>query len=490
MSNYLGAFQSAVGHFGEGVDAYNEKNLKDKKFAPDQAVIDKKNKDDEEKKAKTQAFIDEVRKFQAEQSAETSGYNAAVTAKPQIDAAGSVASQGALDSQYNSGKTMDTMDRRKVFDEANAKYPSLGPLPGRAALDNIAKLRSGTGNMKSVNDLSANGYTQPPKPASTPESIQAGQDAMGTMKRDIQNKAAANPDYGKLSLQAASRLTPLAVDAGLKESDVPLLGTLKDQSAQQERGKERQIMADATMSNNAATNEQREADRKQRGEDNQANREMRAQLAEIMGSNKNITMDIAKDKWTESQWQSFDKRTNALNTTSRSALGQSGIANIRAARAVDVLTNTKDITSDPYVYSLVNTDLQGIMKGGVPNEVQLREKYTNLQSSLADIWQKVTANPVAVNQPAVKQQLLGIIQSIRQIDNNVIDKNLGVAKVAFKKIIQEDPDRAEEFFKALSQSKEVFPQNENTPATPGQSSQPSAAPSTTIKSKSGHVYSF
>jgi hypothetical protein len=115
--------------------------------------------------------------------------------------------------------------------------------------------------MKGVSDLGANGYAQPPKPDSTPESIQAGQDAAGAMKRDIQNKAAANPDYGKLSLQASSRLSPFMADAGLTEKDVPLLGSLKDQSAQQERGKERQIMADATTSNNAATNEQREADR-------------------------------------------------------------------------------------------------------------------------------------------------------------------------------------------------------------------------------------
>jgi hypothetical protein len=237
MSNYLDSVISSLNSAGEGIDAFNENKMKTAKAAQDQAAIDKKNKDDEEKKAKTQAFIDEVRKLTAEQSADTSGYNAAVVAKPQIDAAGAAASQNTLDSQYNTGKTLNTGDRRTIYDEANAKYPSLGPLPGRAALDNLAKLRTGGSNMKGISDLSANGYTQPPKPISTPESIQAGADASGAMKRDIQSKAASNVDYGKLSLQASSRLSPYMADAGLKESDVPLLGTLSDKAKSQDANK-------------------------------------------------------------------------------------------------------------------------------------------------------------------------------------------------------------------------------------------------------------
>ena len=180
------------------------------------------------------------------------------------------------------------------------------------------------------------------------------------------------------------------------------------------------------------------------------------QLAENKQDASTDKTDFTKSKWTESQFQALEKRTNALNSSSRSALGQSGIANVRAARAMDVLTN-KDIVQDPYAFDLVNTDVQGIMKGAAPTESQLKEKYSNMQSELASLWQKVTAQPTYVDQPGVKKQLVNIINGLKDIDNDVIDKNFWVAKVAFKKILDENPERAEEYFKALQGSKDVFP---------------------------------
>jgi hypothetical protein len=217
--------------------------------------------------------------------------------------------------------------------------------------------------------------------------------------------------------------------------------------------------------------EQAAEDRKQRSAESD---DLRRFLAGQSLAGRQLTLDTNTEKWTEDQWQKLERRANALNAGSRSALGQSGVANVRAARAMDVLVN-KDIVSDPYAYDLVNTDVQGIMKGGAPTNEQLKERYVNLQTQLASKWQQITSNPTAVNQPEVKRQLLAIVNSLREIDNDVIDKNLGVAKVAFKKILSEDPDRAAEFFEAIEQSKDVFPSSGGAPSTPAQ--KPGAAAS-------------
>ncbi len=159
-------------------------------------------------------------------------------------------------------------------------------------------------------------------------------------------------------------------------------------------------------------------------------------------------------KEAEDRWLKLDQYSNALRQSSRSALGQSGIANARAGRAIDILTS-KDITQDPYVFDLVNTDIQGVMKGAAPDEVQLKGKYSNLQTALASLWAKTTSKPVEINQPGVKSQLLSILKGLRDIDNNVIDKNLGVSKVTFKPILVADPDRATSFYEAMAATKDV-----------------------------------
>jgi hypothetical protein len=211
----------------------------------------------------------------------------------------------------------------------------------------------------------------------------------------------------------------------------------------------------------------------------------RKAMRDASSSSKELGLEQKKYQWTEDQWQKLERRTNALNTSGRSALGQSGVANVRAARAMDVLVN-KDIVQDPYAYDLVNTDVQGIMKGAAPTQEQLKEKYTNLQTALASQWQKITAQPQSINQPEVKKQLLTIINSLREIDNDVIDRNLGVAKVAFKHIIQDDPDRAEEFFNAISQTKDVFP--ENVPGAKQAGTYTSGANAEAAKKKYGISY--
>ena len=159
-------------------------------------------------------------------------------------------------------------------------------------------------------------------------------------------------------------------------------------------------------------------------------------------------LDFQKVKWTEDQWQKLAKFTDPLTQPSRLALGQSGTANVRAGRAIDLLTN-KDITKDSYVYNLVNTDVQGVMKGATPDQEQLKEGYKTGQQQLAALWTKISSNPTAVNQPGVKSQLINILNGLRDIDNQVIDSQSGVAKVAFEGAIKNNPDRAIRFFQSL-----------------------------------------
>jgi hypothetical protein len=140
-----------------------------------------------------------------------------------------------------------------------------------------------------------------------------------------------------------------------------------------------------------------------------------------------------------------------MQASSRSGLGSAGIANIRSARALSMLLDP-NIIQDPYAFNLVNTDIQGIMKGGAPDEVQLKEGYKNLQTWLGSLWQKVSSQPAMITQPEVQAQLINILTGLQDIDNQIIDKNLGVQKVVFKKILAEDPERAMEYFAALQET--------------------------------------
>jgi hypothetical protein len=166
-----------------------------------------------------------------------------------------------------------------------------------------------------------------------------------------------------------------------------------------------------------------------------------------------------KDQFEEKQWQALAKSINQLTSTSRSVVGQAATANLRGIRALDRLKSA----TTPQDLQLVNVDIAGIMKGGVPDKEEMQTtNYQNLATKWANLQQYLLSKPVNVDVPEVKKKLTDIITGFMEIDNNVFEKNTGVAKAAFSKIIKKDPQRFSQMVSSLS----------NTPPTGATGIQP------------------
>jgi hypothetical protein len=129
--------------------------------------------------------------------------------------------QDAILARKTSQESSDWQLRRKELQEGKDKTQAL-----------IAEIQRLQGEMQPSPEQQKESATQAEidnydaiHSAATPE-------ARRTLGKQVeaQGSASAEPDYGKLSLKASSRLSPLMIGAGAKESDIPLLGTLSDRS--------------------------------------------------------------------------------------------------------------------------------------------------------------------------------------------------------------------------------------------------------------------
>jgi|WetSurMetagenome_2_1015567.scaffolds.fasta_scaffold63447_2 hypothetical protein len=298
----------------------------------------------------------------------------------------------------------------------------------------------------------------------------AGQGRKSKLYEGLQGLDQENPDFVKMATELGLKYgeNPEKYAASLSETqqrskdreaeiDARNLKAEADRVADAQNLQER-LKANSDMQKERMSAEERR--QKERLEDKAEGRQqfidLKRDLAKSSQGKNDLNIGRKESQWTEDQWQKFAKYTNGLNASSRSALGMSGIANVRAGRAMDLLTDP-GITTDPKMFEQVQTDIDGIMKGAAPTDIQYKDHYNTLKGKLAQVWGYVQSKPAAVNQPEIKQQLVNIIKGLQLIDNKVIDKNLGVGKVAFKKIITNDPERAQELFDAIEGSKDVFP---------------------------------
>jgi hypothetical protein len=231
-------------------------------------------------------------------------------------------------------------------------------------------------------------------------------------------------------------------------------------------------LKNAQMQNTAAINQYRQEQENQRNDKNIGSREdwhnmlapILQQKADQQGAaidqriNKSIAgasassekQDFAKTKWLADQWQKFNKAVDPLTSSSRQAIGQSGINNIRAERVIETMQNP-NIVKDPVVYKQAMLDLAGIFKGGVPDVGQEKQQsYDNIKTGLGSLIQKITANPQEIDQPEVKTQILNMVSSLKDVDNEVINKNLGVNKVVFDYLQKYEPQKFEQYLSAFS----------------------------------------
>ena len=183
-------------------------------------------------------------------------------------------------------------------------------------------------------------------------------------------------------------------------------------------------------------------------------------------------------EWTENQWQKFYKDTTPLNGSSRNALGIAGISNVRAQRAIQMLSDPS-VVLDPQMFSLAMDDLMYIFRGGVPTEhSQEAATYKNAMTWWSNFKQKLFAQPEILNSPGNITNIRNVLNSILEVDNKVIDRNLGHARVAYQRIIDDDQEanggaRAEAFFggllgtKDLSTAPVASPEQRHTPSQTG-----------------------
>lgn len=192
---------------------------------------------------------------------------------------------------------------------------------------------------------------------------------------------------------------------------------------------------------------------------------------------KNMMLGIRQDQFDQNQWVKLGNAVNALNAGSRKALGIAASNNMRADRALETIDNPK-LTKSPQLVTQLVQDVSGIYKGGAPDEVSLKHSmYPNLMADLAKAESYLTSQPESGATKALLNQIREQVMSLKQIDNQAIEKNLGISAVEFEPIIKKDPSRWARMTGAVQQI-EHGPEARN----PGQN-QPVSAEMPTVSSQ-------
>jgi hypothetical protein len=164
-----------------------------------------------------------------------------------------------------------------------------------------------------------------------------------------------------------------------------------------------------------------------------------------------LVISQKQQQFDEGAWPKFMNLISPLHASSRSAVGVAALANMRADRALAILNDPN--SSVDAIKQLVQPDLYGIMNGGVPHSEQLKEGYQNsLGADLAAKWQYLTGDPQKYNNPDIRAQLKAVILGLKQVDNDIISKNAGVAEASYPGLISRHPDWYSKAMGALDQN--------------------------------------
>lgn len=172
-------------------------------------------------------------------------------------------------------------------------------------------------------------------------------------------------------------------------------------------------------------------------------RPTRANVAAAMalgGAQDRNTKDAAtKAQKQTASWLQINRVTNPAVAPRGSLLGTAGAANARADRALQTLN---DPNATPQQIASVVTDIAGIMQGGAPHEIaEKQQAYGNLWQDLANLKTQVTGSPQAANTPEIVNKLRQVVQDIKAVDNDVIQRNLDTAETTFADTVAADPER-------------------------------------------------
>ena len=159
-------------------------------------------------------------------------------------------------------------------------------------------------------------------------------------------------------------------------------------------------------------------------------------------ASKELALSEKQSQFDSRQWERLGSHVNQLEAGSRKALGVAATANMRADR---LLETARDPKASPQDIQNMIADLQGVYKGGVPDQIMLQHgNYPSLVQELAKIKGIITNTPAAANSPEIVNRLVKVTRDIKAVDNMVISSNLGINKVIFRDLINKDPDRWED----------------------------------------------
>lgn len=162
---------------------------------------------------------------------------------------------------------------------------------------------------------------------------------------------------------------------------------------------------------------------------------------------KDIALSEKEDQFNQRRWERFGAAVNPMNAGSRKALGVAAINNMRADRLLTTASN-KELTSQDYAAMIA--DLQGIYKGGVPDQEMMRHgDYTSIQRSAGALLGKIKGNPQAINTPEIRDHLVRLTRELKDVDNKAINDNLGFNRVIFDELEKSDPAKFQKAMEAL-----------------------------------------
>jgi hypothetical protein len=171
---------------------------------------------------------------------------------------------------------------------------------------------------------------------------------------------------------------------------------------------------------------------------------------EQLKASKDIALSEKQSQFDERRWERLGSAVNQLNAGSRKALGVAATANMRADR---LLETARDPNVTPQDIQNMIADLQGVYKGGVPDQIMLQHgNYPSMVQELAKIQGIITNSPAAAKSPDIINRLVKVTREIKAVDNKVIGDNLGVNEVIFQELIQKDPARWESLKNRIMES--------------------------------------
>lgn len=136
------------------------------------------------------------------------------------------------------------------------------------------------------------------------------------------------------------------------------------------------------------------------------------------------------------KWNTVLKQANAFTQGS----GPVGIAsknNMRGMRAMALINKPGPLT--PQEYDYITSDMAGIMQGGAPLAEQVRDQgFNTALGSIAQTLTRLKSEPQAVNTPEIRALLKTNLQHVLNVDNAVINNNLGYLEKAYPDVIAQN----------------------------------------------------